>query len=177
MTQLAITVKVGPGTSPANSTFIYTSTSPCLRNDKGSVTLPADKVPATIRFQLGQSSVVIGGAAFKLSFPANALDIKDKSGNWPPAFSQPKLSGPPGQPHDTVEVVDQNQDADDYKYALEVNFTPAGGVAPIPVADDPRIKNGGDTRGPGSFWTPRLLLTTLGAFLVGFALGWMMRGG
>lgn len=180
MTALTIAVDIRPGTDPANSTFVYSkdgATWPYLRNNRGDILLPANKDSVTIRFRLKRTTLTIGGITYKLGLPTGALDIKDKNGQWPPVFTTPKLSGPPGQPHDTVEVIDNNQDDGDYKYALTVEFTPGGGGDPIAVPDDPRIKNGGEVRFPGPFWTPKVQLVTFAAFVLGFVVGWSLRGG
>lgn len=179
MTELAIAVSIRPGTTPATSTFLYAydgTTSPYLQNPQGDIGLPANKVPVTIRFRLKDTGITVGGKAYKLSLPVDCLEISDANGKWPLVFDPPKLGGPPGQPHDSVEVMDRNDDTEVYKYALKVSFTPAGPGPVITVPDDPRIRNGGETRGPDPDWTIKRIVFVALVFLIGFALGYWLRG-
>jgi hypothetical protein len=178
MTELAIAVTIRPGSTPATSTFAYANdgnTLPYLQNVKGDILLPGNKVPVTIRFRLKQTGINVGGKAYKLSLPADSLDIRDSAGKWPPVFDPPKLGGPPGQ-FDSVEVTDRNDDSNMYKYSFKVDFTPAGPGPVITVPDDPKIRNGGETRGPGPDWTIKQLVFVALVFLIGFALGYWLRG-
>lgn len=179
MNTLAIAVTLRPGTTPADSIFVYTSdgtVSPYLKNNKGYIELANDKVPVPIRFRLTQSGITIGGVAYKLGLPIDAFDVRDANGKWPANFSVPKLSGPPGGPNNIVEIIDQNDDKAEYKYAIKVDFTPAGNGPVVPVADDPKIRNGGETRSPPLSWTTAQWVLVAFLVLVGFLLGYWLRG-
>jgi hypothetical protein len=182
MTKLAIGVTIDPASSgPEKARFIYVydpnvASPPYLDNDKGDITLPVGKVAVTIQYRLVQSEVTLANnKTYALSLPSGALQVKGPvTGTWPQQFSHPAQSGEPGKPPSMVVVIDRNDDTGLYKYSLGIVFTPRDGTATTKV-DDPKIKNGGDIRGPGGLWSPRQILVTVLAFLLGFVIGWFVR--
>lgn len=153
MTKLAIGVNIDETSlRPETARFIYVAdpeepSPPWLKNPDGDVALPAGKQPVTIQFRLLQQQVTLANnQTYALSLPSASLQIDGPvPGKWPLQFNAPAQSGKPGQPHTVVVVTDKNSDTTTYKYSLAVLFTPQVGAA-VERVDDPKIRNGGDTR-------------------------------
>ena len=165
MSKLAIGVRIDESSlRPETARFIYEHdpqepSQPWLKNSKGDVALPATKAPVAIQFRLLQEFVTLADQkVYALSLPTGALQIEGPvPGKWPTEFNTPVQSGKPGKPHDTVVVIDKNSDVADYKYAFGVLFTPHAGPV-VKRIDDPRIRNGGDTRFAERWLWPVLVL-------------------
>lgn len=153
MTKLAIGVNIDETSlRPETARFIYVAdpeepSPPWLKSPGGDVALPAGKQPVTIQFRLLQQQVTLANnQTYALSLPSASLQIDGPvPGKWPLQFNAPAQSGKPGQPHTVVVVTDKNSDTTTYKYSLAVLFTPQVGAA-VERVDDPKIRNGGDTR-------------------------------
>lgn len=165
MTKLAIGVSIDETSlRPETARFIYNPdpaepSPPWLKNAQGDMTLPNNKQAVTIQFRLLQEQVTLGNnQTYVLSLPPAALQINGPNpGTWPPQFNTPTQSGKPGAPHTVVAVTDKNSDTKSYKYALSVLFTPQNGAA-VKRTDDPKIRNGGDTRILGRWMWPVLIV-------------------
>ena len=165
MSKLAIAVTIDPAsTRPETAQFIYSydpahASPPYLKNAKGDITLPANKVAVEVQFRLLQEEVrLANNQTYVLGLPPQALEIAGPvPGQWPPQFNAPIQSGKPGKPASVVVVIDRNDDTKSYKYSLGVVFTPQAGLA-VTKVDDPKIRNGGDTRGFDSWLWPAILV-------------------
>jgi hypothetical protein len=165
MSKLSIGVTIDPASiRPENAQFIYSydlaqPSPPYLKNPQGDITLPGDKVAVEIAFRMLQEDVrLANNQTYALSLPPKALEIAGPvPGKWPQQFDAPVQTGKPGKPPTAVAVIDRNDDTTTYKYSLGVVFTPRAGLA-VTKVDDPKIRNGGDTREFDSRLWPAILV-------------------
>ncbi|MCK9539424.1 hypothetical protein [Dokdonella sp.] len=153
-----IEVTASFGTSFDNGVALaFKSTSPCLDDTAGNITLPANGRPTLLRFTLKTVEVEWtegshpgkGKLGFQLKPGADGWEsfwIRPKGGNKTqrkhPQFPSCTLEATPPGPPRVIVVEASNSEQGDFPYCLAVGIDMGNGQF-LSLRQDPRIRNGG----------------------------------
>jgi len=155
---LEIDVNVTPGASFSDGlVFSYSSTSPCLDDEKGNITLPRNGRAVMIRFNLLTKTLSWKEGPYVGTFEVNLQAGKDATAEdtlwiWPAGsakgkaapstFSGYEFGDDTAARHRRVSVRTANGRAETHCYGLAVGIVVRRDKIEV-VRDDPRIRNGG----------------------------------